>query len=69
MNSPTASSGFRFPLPAGLVLVPWVFVRVAVAKIRRQPTSYLSPFYRKREVDELTVGEFGVQIPASHTPL
>ncbi len=50
-----------------LVLVPSVFVRVAVAKTRRQPTSYPSPSYRKREVDELANGEFGVQIPVTRS--
>lgn len=39
------SSGFRFPLPANLVLVPSVFVRVTVAKARRQPTSCLYASY------------------------
>ena len=67
MNSPTASSGFRFPLPADSVLVPSVFVRVAVAKTHRQPTSYLPPSYRKTEVDELANGEFGVQIPVTRS--
>ena len=50
------------------MLVPSVFVRAAVAKTRQQPTSYLSPFYRKREVDELANGEFGVQIPVTRQP-